>query len=199
MPAAINLVGQVVGKLSIVERLRAHRFSKSGKPQTYYRCKCECGKETIIISSSLSMKIVKSCGCNRFIKGRKNGPKIAFGRSNRNFLFKNYRNGAKGRDHAFELSGEEFDVLVTGKCEYCGISPHTSVDKPGSYGAFLYNGIDRIDNKLGYSKQNCASCCWTCNAAKKNQTSLEFINWVLRAADYIKSNDFDITRKIRGE
>ena len=37
-------------------------------------------------------------------------------------------------------------------------------------GQYLYNGIDRIDNKLGYIKGNMTPCCKICNHAKHDLT-----------------------------
>jgi hypothetical protein len=40
---------------------------------------------------------------------------------------------------------------------------------------FLYNGIDRKDNKGGYELDNCAPCCTVCNFLKRD---MAYSKWV---------------------
>lgn len=53
-----NYVGQRFGRLEVVERLPKYRNG-----YTYYRCKCDCGGETITYSSQLVGGKTRSCGC----------------------------------------------------------------------------------------------------------------------------------------
>lgn len=53
---AIDLSGTRVGKLTVVERL------DNGKK---YRCKCDCGNETIVWTTNLRRTHTTSCGCVR--------------------------------------------------------------------------------------------------------------------------------------
>ena len=48
-------------------------------------------------------------------------------------------------------------------CFYCGGKPET-IHKCNttSLNIFKYNGIDRLDNKIGYVKTNCVTYCKTC-------------------------------------
>ena len=43
------------------------------------------------------------------------------------------------------------------------------------------NGIDRVNNNLGYSKSNCVACCTFCNYAKSDHSQEEFIFWIQKA------------------
>jgi hypothetical protein len=52
-----NLVGNRYGRLEVIERAE----SKKGK--TRWLCKCDCGKESIVESSSLIRGNTTSCGC----------------------------------------------------------------------------------------------------------------------------------------
>lgn len=64
-----NLVGKKFGKLTVVELLEeSNDFNRR-----LYRCKCDCGNETIVPSSSLTTRHTSSCGClssyyNMYIK-----------------------------------------------------------------------------------------------------------------------------------
>lgn len=58
----IDLTGQRFGRLTVIERAE-----NKGK-QTRWRCKCDCGNETIIRSTDLTSGASKSCGCLRLEK-----------------------------------------------------------------------------------------------------------------------------------
>ena len=59
----------------------------------------------------------------------------------------------------------EFVELVTQKfdCIYCGRSA---------------TGFDRVDNKAGYSKDNCKPCCKVCNRMKWSDSQEEFLKHI---------------------
>lgn len=88
-------------------------------------------------------------------------------------LLRRYKFNAAKRDLVFELTQEEFKVLVTQNCFYCGEEPkqsmHTHVIR------FYYNGIDRLINEIGYTKQNSVSCCGPCNDAKGTMSAQQFL------------------------
>lgn len=50
--------------------------------------------------------------------------------------------------------------------------------------AFVYNGIDRVNNAKGYVTGNVVSCCKNCNLMKKNMSADAFIAHVRRIASY---------------
>lgn len=54
----INRIGQVFGKLTVVEQAGRDKLKK-----VLWRCKCECGKETVVVSGSLVTGNTTSCGC----------------------------------------------------------------------------------------------------------------------------------------
>lgn len=54
-----NLVGQRFGKLTVVELLEdSNKFNRR-----LYKCKCDCGNEITVPSSSLTTDHTRSCGC----------------------------------------------------------------------------------------------------------------------------------------
>ena len=61
-------------------------------------------------------------------------------------------------------------------CSYCGRLCDPSID--------YYNGIDRIDNNIGYTIDNSVSCCKYCNFAKNDFLLDEFLLWIKRTKDY---------------
>lgn len=54
----IDLTGQKFGKLLVIERVENNRFG-----HVCYRCKCECGGETIVDATNLRNGNTSSCGC----------------------------------------------------------------------------------------------------------------------------------------
>jgi 5-methylcytosine-specific restriction endonuclease McrA len=65
-----------------------------------------------------------------------------------------YKRSATKKGVSFDLSKEDFDVLITGDCEYFQRSPTT------------WFGIDRMVPSLGYVLGNAVSCCFDCNVDK---------------------------------
>lgn len=86
--------------------------------------------------------------------------------------FDNYVSRCKSRKIKFRLSFSQFDHIVKQKCHYCG---HKSDIK--------INGIDRVNPKKGYTKNNCVPCCWTCNRAKSNMRYVDFQEYISRFKD----------------
>lgn len=58
MSAFINLIGKRFGLLVVIKRVDNDKYNK-----IRYLCKCDCGKEKIILRNSLTSKRTVSCGC----------------------------------------------------------------------------------------------------------------------------------------
>lgn len=95
-------------------------------------------------------------------------------------LYKNYKRNAENRGYSFDLSEEIFSTLINSQCFYCMVEPQQK------YGKLIYNGIDRMDNSIGYSHQNCIACCGICNSAKSNMSLEDFSNWIMRLYKSLK-------------
>ena len=76
--------------------------------------------------------------------------------------YASYRYDAKKRSIPFFLTREEFLTFWQTNCHYCGDQLATI-------------GIDRIDNGIGYTIDNCVSCCWECNRIKSSR-EIELLN-----------------------
>jgi hypothetical protein len=59
MPLRLNLAGKRFGQLVCIEEVGR----KNGR--VLWRCKCDCGNESIVTSSNLKSGHIKSCGCAR--------------------------------------------------------------------------------------------------------------------------------------
>lgn len=102
------------------------------------------------------------------MKRKKNNGRCSF-----NTVLCIYKRTAKERNHCFRLTIKEFKKLTQGNCFYCGIKPSTVMKRINVI--YIYNGIDRINNNLGYTKKNCVSCCKVCNRMKSSMNRKEFL------------------------
>lgn len=95
-------------------------------------------------------------------------------------LYRKYRSNAASRGVPFKLTKEWFLTLVEQECIYCGRKPRQLYhhDKRSKNRPFKYNGIDRLDNRRGYTKKNSVPCCKFCNYAKGTNTITQFLSWV---------------------
>ena len=84
-------------------------------------------------------------------------------------------------------SKKEFRNFILQNCYYCGCNPETVHRCERTNGDFIHNGIDRMNNNIGYIIDNCVTCCSHCNKAKLNRDKEEYEKWVLKSAKYIKN------------
>lgn len=151
--------------------------------RTKWQCKCDCGKDVIVSGESLGTGQTKSCGCKRSDVMRRvvlasRRPDYQYRR-----VMKDYLASSKDRGHEFLLEFEEFKRLISSNCAYCGTEPRMTLHRYRQT-PFRYNGIDRIDNAIGYVPGNVATCCTICNRAKLNLTHSDFMSWVKRLTDH---------------
>lgn len=138
-------------------------------------CLCECGNTTSIASSDIIRGRTKSCGCLfKFERGV-----AAF-----NALLIRYKSNASRRGHEFILTDEEFKALTEQDCHYCGVHPSTELTCKSYNGHYTYNGVDRVDNTKGYTKENTVPCCGVCNKAKSTMSQEAFLGWIQRLINY---------------
>lgn len=169
-------IGQVFGKMTLVEIIppdEIHRYTR-------HKCRCKCGTEKYIEVSRLYSGRVISCGClskqRASLLGKRN--RLRDGNSTENALLNKYKYAARKRGLPFSLSKEESHNLFLGNCFYCDTPPYRTVKYESCASEFTYNGIDRIDNSIGYTAANCVSCCTTCNKSKNSMSISNFLEWV---------------------
>lgn len=153
-------------------------------------CRCDCGIEQIVRGSNLQSGGSKSCGClsreKAVVVSRMNFAErwalntLPTGRSNAYGIYRAYIAGAKKRKLLFELRFDDFLKMTASDCTYCGAHPSRVSTRARSNGPWVYNGIDRVDNQLGYVQGNMVPCCYRCNTCKKNHTLTEFFAWIRR-------------------
>lgn len=91
-----------------------------------------------------------------------------------------YQNNARQRGYAFELSRDDFAELIKQNCYICG-GPPSNLRTSAKTGAKVrYNGIDRVDNSLGYMAGNVMPCCRACNQVKGQLSLTDLKNHIER-------------------
>lgn len=183
-------VGQQIGHWTITDSAIT---IKNGN--YYVLCKCTCGKILQRNYHSLMNGGSTSCGCQRIpsldgiIKWKKeNGApnKKPKGEAALNELFNRYRYSARKKGITFYLSKEELRTICQKPCHYCGDGPSAQIKNPLLNGIFVYNGIDRKDNKKGYEIENSLPCCKTCNFLKKDMDYVDFIDLIHKIGANVK-------------
>jgi hypothetical protein len=190
----LDLTGKTFGRWTVLRR----GPNGGGPHRARWECVCACGTTATLKRQVLVSGNSKSCGCYKRdrLTSKRHGPgEHGFGR-----YLSAYKADARRRGHAFALTDAEVRTLATGQCHYCGVPPfrrrmgtlrgaHGTTITTLEHGAFICNGIDRIDSKIGYVRGNVVSCCRDCNIAKSTLSSKAFLalvlriyNWSLRSA-----------------
>lgn len=149
---------------------------------------CSCGKTCVTDNSKVRTGKRKSCGCARkewlsgpgqkYNNDKKLSPEQKEQRS-KEAVYRAYKHRADNKKNIkFELTFEEFCSYFDKSCVYCGETLSCE------YEGFRYNGIDRIDNSLGYNKDNCVPCCQECNYQKSDYSVEQFLARVRKIVEY---------------
>lgn len=156
-------------------------------------CKCDCSGESITSIYRLRNGDTSTCGCGlygivrRYDKG---GITIKW-------MYRTYEQNALKQNRNFFLTLEEFKEITSLDCFYCYFKPkfmNRYLDSNGKqvnknkeyqigtikYACAYMNGIDRVDNKIGYKLTNCVPCCSDCNFAKGSMTIYEWLSYIER-------------------
>jgi len=164
----------------VFNQLTALRFNHMNeRKSSVWLFRYSCGVEKLIVAAQVVAGMTKSCGC-RTHRTHRGYNKLSDGESSFNGLFSSYKYSAKQRDLSFELSEEQFRKLSKKDCTYCGTPPLQLWLKKTAVTGYLYNGIDRMDSTKGYTENNVAPCCKTCNYAKHTMGTSQFMEWIKR-------------------
>ena len=85
--------------------------------------------------------------------------------------FRAYKDASRAKGLSLDITLEQFMEFWQKPCSYCG-------------GEIKTIGLDRVDNSLGYTKENIISCCIICNNMKKNLPSEVFIVLCRKIIDF---------------
>lgn len=63
MSALIDLTGRRFGRLFVLERAGTYVADGGFHKSATWRCRCDCGRETVVMSQDLRRGTTRSCGC----------------------------------------------------------------------------------------------------------------------------------------
>ena len=92
-----------------------------------------------------------------------------------------YKRDAKRRGFDWKLTEDQFFGITQKDCFYCGSRPENIANRNRKNGPYIYNGIDRKDNKKGYTLDNVVACCKFCNRKKGAMTLEKYKDWIFRS------------------
>lgn len=160
------------------------KLDNSSVKRKLANCKCNCGKTFVCRYDDLkNRKGCRKCG-NSYGGKRRIYPDYQAAIS---AFYRAYKRNSKDRELDFSLSLEEFSNFISLKCYYCNDPPKDAnylSKSTRKYKGFLANGIDRVDNTKGYIKENCVTCCTTCNMMKKTLTIDKFLEQISKIYKY---------------
>ncbi len=165
-----SLINHKYGRLTIVNFIEF-------KSRPYFGCLCDCGCKLNVNAYKLISGHTKSCGCLSkelnpiWLRKQK-------GEAATNATYQSYQYEAKHRNLSFTLTKGQCINLFSSNCHYCGAKPSNLKKHKHWFGHFVYNGIDRKNNAIGYTIENCVACCGKCNFMKNSRSYDIFIEWV---------------------
>ena len=179
----IDLTNKQFGNLTVMYRVYPNNLTKK---HTYWKCKCKCGKETVVSSNHLRTGHTKSCGCSHnYLKGSKS------------FL---YKHGKRNTRLYGIWATMKSRCLNKNNIKYKnygarGISIYSKwTDKENGFMNFynwaINNGyiekltLDRIDVNGNYEPNNCR---WiTLKEQNYNKTTTKYLTYKHRKKPLIK-------------
>lgn len=190
-----NLVGKRFNSFICIKfsHSKEYEYNKNGNKYTtyikYYVFKCDCGVEKTLNRNSVVSGRTGACKfCNR----KKN---YLFGltKPKQNYhinrIYASYKVRANSKKLDFKLSKEEFKEFIFESCYYCKAPPSNKRKACSVHiKPFIYSGIDRLNNKVGYVKGNCVPCCHKCNRMKSDLSFDDFLKHIKLILHYDNKN-----------
>lgn len=137
-------------------------------------CECKCGKKRVVAKGNLCNGTSRSCGClHRELTSRCFRKRVPVDAAKHDH-YQRYKRAAETRNLPFSIGKEEFSIVASRNCWYCGSAPIEHNRNKGGTGYYV-NGVDRVDNSDGYVHGNVVPCCYSCNRAKMDMPVDAFI------------------------
>lgn len=176
-----------------------HEAPRNQYKQRMVQALCDCGQIKIMPLSPIVSGRTFSCGCyqrqrSSQVNANKPHPHLTSYANNRlgkrdtevgqkypesynkcrgsfaaNTIYQ-IKQKAKQRNKLWSINDLEAFELCLQPCVYCGATCNWPESR---------NGIDRVDNDLGYESGNCVSCCFQCNSAKAQLSVEQFKQYII--------------------
>jgi len=146
----IDLTGQNFGRLTPIKHIGKNEWGHS-----QWLCRCSCGKEKIILGNSLRRGLTKSCGCLH-----NEGNNFKHGHSQKDKISRTYQRWQNIIDRCSNPNNASYENYNKIKIKIC----YEWSNKENGFKNFLKDmgecpgkeySIYKINNNLGYYKENC--------------------------------------------
>lgn len=147
----VDLTGKRFGRLVVVERAE-DRIEKSGKRRVMWKCLCDCGNEVTVLSDNIKRGLTLSCGCfrNEYLSKKMSTHGDTNTRLYGVWCAIKARCYNKNTDFYYRYGGRGITMCDSWRDNYENFR-----DWAMSNGYTEGLTIDRINNDLGYSPDNC--------------------------------------------
>ncbi|MEK6817234.1 MAG: hypothetical protein AABX80_00370 [Nanoarchaeota archaeon] len=189
-----DLNGQKFSKLTVLEFTGIkNNPSQSGKRASFFKCRCDCGKEKEIAAVYLKSGNVKSCGClcngkmgerSKKWTGYKGLSGTSWNNIQRNCI--NHIR-SKRRNLEFAITKEYIWNLYEKQNRKCAISGLDIILDVGSKIRNQTASLDRIDSSKGYTDTNVQWVHKDVNYMKQDYSDEYFIETCKKISDFQRS------------
>lgn len=178
-----KLIGKTFNNIQILS------FSHVKNSRRYYNIKClNCNNISDMRSDRfLGTQKLNTCSICRQTNAISQSKQRASPDTVYKTLYAHYRQGSLSRNFIFSITLEQFKNIITKNCHYCGSEPVVTNSSKRINKTDIpvkNNGVDRINNSLGYILENCVPCCKICNIMKNNHSSENFLNHIKKIYIY---------------
>lgn len=166
---AIDLTGNVYGLLTVIER------AKNFGAGTGWLCACQCGETITRSGTALRWSGTLSCGCLRrkkLIDRNRAGMKV----NSKGANYQQWRTMVRRCHDEGHISYKDYGAKGVKVCERWRFSYENFAQDMGPRPKGLT--IDRKDNSLGYTPENCRWATYKQQAENKSNVSLVDVNGV---------------------
>lgn len=176
-----DFIDKVFNKIKVLSY--SHQIKVGKNKRNYYNVLClNCNNETKMREDKFTDKLPNNnCSlcvknCDGFGAKKKGSSETVYKN-----IYSRYKYSAKIRNYEFNLSYEKLKDIVSRDCFHCGSEPIETLKSKYINTTDIpvkHNGIDRMNNELGYSDFNSLPCCSMCNIIKRNLSLDDFISHI---------------------
>ena len=172
-------------KLTVIS-LEPITHDNKGRTRRFCKCLCECGKEVLVERFNLIRNQTKSCGCNRYPKGKLSKKWRSCGKLHASTLGR-FKWNATSRHIPFEITLEQGWELYQKQNGICALSGIPITFNSTSRICDGTASLDRIDSSKGYVEGNVQWVHKDINFMKQDYDQEHFIEMCRKVAG--KHND----------